>query len=159
MLGEQAGVDGRAVNITTSSTSSSKAFTQKDYSSDDPKHAHALKDYVDRMAPRQEANIYYQLYREYLRIPRRGNLIQGQSIVLLTSGTPAKGVDYAEWSHELRYRERKEGVIFPVYIVHYGNENAEDMQRLAEETGGEVFKAKEGGLATALDRASKYWAT
>ena len=159
LLGEQAGVDGRAVNITTSSTSSSKAFTQKDYSPDDPKHAHALKDYVDRMAPRQEANIYYQLYREYLRIPRRGNLIQGQSIVLLTSGTPAKGVDYAEWSHELRYRERKEGVIFPVYIVHYGNENAEDMQRLAEETGGEVFKAKEGGLATALDRASKYWAT
>ena len=106
-----------------------------------------------------EDDIYGELSRELLRLGRDGNLWQGQAIVLLTDGEVAEESRY-QTSFDTALRDRRDGSpgVIPVFIVHYGNENAEEMQRLAEDTGGEVFKANEGGLAAALDRANSYWA-
>lgn len=161
-LEKQEGANGRAVNIRTSRTSSSAEFAQKDYSPKDPNQSRELKDFVKGMTPSEQADIYRQLYRVYLGLESSDNMVQGQSIILLTSGEAAEGVDYALWASRIREKQRdqKTGTapVFPVYIVHYGDEYSDDMQSIAEETGGEVFNAKEGGLAAALDRASKYWA-
>lgn len=161
-LEKQEGANGRAVNIRTSRTSSSVKFAQKDYSPKDPNQSRELKDFVNGMAPSEEADVYRQLSRVYLGLESSDNIVQGQSIILLTSGEAAEGVDYELWASRIRERQREQksgsAPVLPVYIVHYGDEYREDMQSIAEETGGEVFKAKEGGLVAALDRASKYWA-
>ncbi|WP_296215938.1 hypothetical protein [uncultured Corynebacterium sp.] len=150
---------GGALNLTLLSASPDDRLVAKSYSTRSKQQTSAVSDFLRDMGRDSEDDIYGELSRELLRLGRDGNLWQGQAIVLLTDGEVAEESRY-QTSFDTALRDRRDGSpgVIPVFIVHYGNENAEEMQRLAEDTGGEVFKANEGGLAAALDRANSYWA-
>lgn len=150
---------GGALNLTLLSASSDDRLVAKSYSTRSKQQTSAVSDFLRDMGRESEDDIYRALSSELRRLGGDGNLWQGQAIVLLTDGEVTEESRYqGSLDDALRDRRDSSPGLIPVFIVHYGNKNAEEMQRLAEDTGGEVFKANEGGLAAALDKANSYWA-
>ncbi|WP_296110471.1 hypothetical protein [uncultured Corynebacterium sp.] len=150
---------GGALNLTLLSASSDDRLVAKSYSTRSKQQTSAVSDFLRGMGRESEDDIYRALSSELWRLGSDGNLWQGQTIVLLTDGEVTEESRYqGSFDDALRDRRDSSPGPIPVFIVHYGNKNAEDMQRLAQDTGGEVFKANEGGLAAALDKANSYWA-
>ena len=123
-----------------------------EYNSADPAVKKQFQDYIDGFQAGGETNIYDTLIDVITKTDPKAGIT---SIVLLTDGEVTAGRDLATFKQDYDRITLKKGTV-PVFVILYGEANVEEMNLLADMTGGAVFDALNGDLAEAFKEIRGY---
>ena len=123
-----------------------------EYNSADPAVKKQFQDYIDGFQAGGETNIYDTLIDVITKTDPKAGIA---SIVLLTDGEVTAGRDLATFKQDYDRITLKKGTV-PVFVILYGEANVEEMNLLADMTGGAVFDALNGDLAEAFKEIRGY---
>ncbi|RDB59711.1 hypothetical protein C1878_15115 [Gordonibacter sp. 28C] len=76
------------------------------------------------------------------------------SVVLFTDGENTEGANYREFERWYRSHESVQGI--PVYTILFAEGSKQEMQKIADLTGGRVFDAENGDLTAAFKEIRGY---
>ena len=105
------------------------------------------------MQPRGETAIYDAVLRAYDRAGEGGTL---NSIVLMTDGESNSGTSRQDFITKMTHKMAETNHKIPVFVILYGEASEEEMNFLANFTGGKVFNARGGDLAKAFEEIRSY---
>jgi len=77
------------------------------------------------------------------------------TVVLMTDGEVTRGRTFAQFKNDYEQLPPEKQEI-PVFVILYGEANIQEMQELAELTGGKTFDALNGDLAAAFEEIRAY---
>ncbi len=127
--------------------------TQETVSLVDPAPLDRLQDNVDLLRAEGSTALYAAVYHAYLELNRDPAAIS--SIVLMTDGESNEGMNFEQFAEAYRALPDEAHAI-PVFVILYGEANVNQMNQLAEMTGGRVFDALDGNLADAFKEIRAY---
>ena len=147
---------GRRETITLMPFSSKVAdgYTQEHYDPDSAEQSRGLRDYVNGLQPRGETAIYDAVLRAYDRVGEGGGSLN--SIVLMTDGESNSGTNRQEFITKMKRKMAETDRKIPVFVILYGEASEEEMNFLADFTGGKVFNARSGDLSKAFEEIRSY---
>ncbi|KAB1643484.1 VWA domain-containing protein [Gulosibacter chungangensis] len=114
--------------------------------------------HIDGFEPVGGTSVYTTLAEAYELAAEGAGDGSISSIVLFTDGQSNEGMDLAEFEawHENYLRTHPEAATIPVYTVQFGDSNREEMEAIAELTGGRLFDATSDSLAAAFREIRGY---
>lgn len=116
------------------------------FNREDPATADELNAYIDGLSAEGGTALYPAL----LEALRATDVSEGiPSIVLLGDGEANTGLNFREFEAEYEQLPASQRQV-PVFVILYGEANLDEMEQLAELTGGEVFDAIGGDLESAF---------
>lgn len=143
--------DGEQVTIQSFSSKPHEAFTGT-FNKSDPAVQARFRGYIDGLAAGGKTNIYDTL----LEATEKSDPSSGiSSIVLLTDGAKTAGRSLNQFTKDYTEATRSKGKI-PVFVILYGETNVQEMQQVADLTGGAVFDALNGDLSDAFKEIRGY---
>lgn len=128
-------------------------YTQENYDPDNAQQKQDLRGYVNGLQPRGETAIYDAVLRAYDRAGEGGSL---NSIVLMTDGESNSGTSRQDFITKMTHKMAETNHKIPVFVILYGEASEEEMNFLANFTGGKVFNARGGDLAKAFEEIRSY---
>ena len=129
-------------------------YTQENYDPDDARQKQDLRGYVNGLQPRGETAIYDAVLRAYDRVGEGGGSLN--SIVLMTDGESNSGTSRQDFITKMTRIMGETNQKIPVFVILYGEASEEEMNFLANFTGGKVFNARGGDLAKAFEEIRSY---
>ena len=92
--------------------------------------------------------------RAYDRVGEGGGSLN--SIVLMTDGESNSGTNRQEFITKMKRKMAETDRKIPVFVILYGEASEEEMNFLADFTGGKVFNARSGDLSKAFEEIRSY---
>lgn len=129
-------------------------YTQENYDPDNAQQKQELRGYVNGLQPCGETAIYDAVLRAYDRVGEGGGSLN--SIVLMTDGESNSGTSRQEFITKMTRIMGETNHKIPVFVILYGEASEEEMNFLANFTGGKVFNARGGDLAQAFEEIRSY---
>lgn len=122
------------------------------YSTTDPGAKNQFQGYIDGLVAGGKTNIYDTL----LEATEKSDPSTGiSSIVLLTDGAVTAGRSLEQFERDYAAATATKGSI-PVFVILYGEASVQDMNKVADLTGGAVFDALNGDLSDAFKEIRGY---
>lgn len=143
--------DGEQVTIQSFSSIPHEPYTGN-FDKSDPRVQAQFQLYIDALAAGGKTNIYDTL----LEATEKSDPSSGiSSIVLLTDGAKTAGRSLNQFMKDYEETTRSKGRI-PVFVILYGETNVQEMEQVADLTGGAVFDALNGDLSEAFKEIRGY---
>jgi Ca-activated chloride channel family protein len=116
----------------------------------------AMREYINRLSTGGNTAIYSALQRadEIAGDLRVSDPDSYTSVVLLTDGENNAGLDPGTYIRQVRSLPRSE--VVRTFTVLFGEANPEELQTVAESTGGKVFDAREANLSSVFKEIRGY---
>lgn len=131
-----------------------EGYTQEHFDPASAEQKRGLQDYVNGLQPRGETAIYDAVLQAYEQADKNGDLLS--SIVLMTDGASNAGTNRKDFINRLDRKLATTKRKIPVFVILYGESSEEEMNFLAEYTGGKVFDARSGDMAKAFEEIRSY---
>lgn len=112
-----------------------------------------LADRVDRLVADGDTATFEAVLNAFNEVDTSSGEIG--TVVLMTDGEVTRGRTFAQFkeAYEQLPPEKKE---IPVFVILYGEANIQEMEELAQLTGGKTFDALNGDLAAAFEEIRAY---
>lgn len=112
-----------------------------------------LADRVDRLVADGDTATFEAVLNAFNEVETSSGEIG--TVVLMTDGEVTRGRTFAQFkeAYEQLPPEKKE---IPVFVILYGEANIQEMEELAQLTGGKTFDALNGDLAAAFEEIRAY---
>ncbi|PXY05809.1 vWA domain-containing protein [Corynebacterium striatum] len=120
---------------------------------ENPATTKELADRVDRLVADGDTATFEAVLNAFNEVDTSNGEIG--TVVLMTDGEVTRGRTFAQFkeAYEQLPPEKKE---IPVFVILYGEANIQEMEELAQLTGGKTFDALNGDLAAAFEEIRAY---
>ena len=120
---------------------------------DNPATTKELADRVDRLVADGDTATFEAVINALDEVDTTNGDIG--TVVLMTDGEVTRGRTFAQFKNDYEQLPPEKQEI-PVFVILYGEANIQEMQELAELTGGKTFDALNGDLAAAFEEIRAY---
>lgn len=117
-----------------------------------------IRSHVSNYSPYGGTSVYSTVALAYDRIVNSKSDDSISSIVVFTDGESNEGMsaeDFRNWYRELVHKH-PEAAKMPVFTVHFGDSNRDELDELAQLTGGRTFDGTSDSLRTAFREIRGY---